>query len=63
MYNRRDNVRILDVPETLEQRKSREPKETTLSKVLSIAGNIDAGIDERDISMAHRLLQSLAESN
>ena len=29
--------------------------ETTLSKALSIAGNIDAGIDERDISIPQRL--------
>ena len=53
MYNRRDNVKVLEVPETLEQGKSRKPLETTLCKVLSIAGNTVAGIDERDLSMFH----------
>ena len=53
VYNRQDKVKFLEARETIEKGKSREPIETFLTKVLSIAGSIDAGIDERDKSRTH----------
>ena len=58
-YNRRDNVRIIGVPEASKvdanNRPISEASEETMAKVVGIAQQIDAKMDERDISISHRL--------
>ena len=58
-YNRRDNVRIIGVPEASKvdanDRPISEASEETMAKVVGIAQQIDAKMDERDISISHRL--------
>ena len=52
-YNRRDNVKIFGVNEE-DPRKYEQP-ELTMQKVLNVAGQIEADVNEVDISIAHRL--------
>ena len=52
-YNRRDNIKIFGALET--DVTGRESMENTMSKVLEIAGLIEADVKESDISIAHRL--------
>ena len=49
-YNRRDNIRVLGINET-----SREQPEETIKKIISISKEINAKVEEGDISIAHRL--------
>ena len=52
-YNRRDNVKIFGVNE--EDPSKYEQPELTMRKVLDVAGQIEADVNEVDISIAHRL--------
>ena len=56
-YNRRDNVRILGLPE--ESKTSPTDKgetyEKSIENVLQLSNKLKAGLDEKDISIAHRL--------
>ena len=54
-YNRRDNVKIIGLSETLSNDGKREQVETTINKVISVGDAIDAKITHTDISIAHRL--------
>ena len=59
-YNRRDNVRIIGLPEEPERttegnRTLGEPPETTMRKVVDIANIIGASVTANDISFAHWL--------
>ena len=57
-YNRRDNVRITGLSEKnlqSENRKEYEQENVALTKVIELARQIDATIDEKDVSSAHRL--------
>ena len=46
-YNRRDNLKVFGMTE--------DPAENTIEKVISLCSHIDAKVEERDISIAHRL--------
>ena len=46
-YNRRDNLKVFGMPE--------DSAENTIKKVISLCSHLDAQVDERDISIAHRL--------
>ena len=46
-YNRRDNLKLFGMPE--------DSVENTIEKVMSLCSHLDAKVDERDISIAHRL--------
>ena len=54
-YNRRDNLRILGIPECLEGENNRENFDTTIAKVVEISHDIGANVRASDISIAHRL--------
>ena len=54
-YNRRDNVKIIGLSETLSNDGKREQVETTINKVINFGDAIDAKITHTDISIAHRL--------
>ena len=54
-YNRRDNIRILGLPEDNPAGGRGETYEQTTEKVLGICSKLDTGVDEKDISIAHRL--------
>ena len=55
-YNRRNNVRITDLSEEIKQsenRKEYEQENVTLTQVIDLARQIDATIDEKNVSIAH----------
>ena len=54
-YNRKDNVKIIGLSETLSNDGKREQVETTINKVISVGDAIDAKITHTDIFIAHRL--------
>ena len=58
-YNRRENIRIIGVPEEFKKNKDRkfigEDSEKTLEKVIGIANEADANVLPSDISITHRL--------
>ena len=56
-YNRRDNVRILGLPEesTTSPTDKGETYEKSNENVLQLSNKLKAGLDEKDISSAHRL--------
>ena len=56
-YNRRDNIKILGLPENT--RENGEPAgesyEHTMDKVLDLTSKLEASVDKKDLSIAHRL--------
>ena len=56
-YNRRDNIKILQLREDINENGNfvGENMEHTMQKVLQLSQKLDAKIDEKDISIAHRL--------
>ena len=56
-YNRRDNIKILQLREDVNENGNfvGENMEHTMQKVLQLSQKLDAKIDEKDISIAHRL--------
>ena len=54
-YNRRDNLRILGIPECLEGENNRENFDKTIAKVVEIFHDIGANVQASDTSIAHRL--------
>ena len=58
-YNRRENIRIIGVPEEFKKNKDGkfigEESEKTLEKVIGIANEADANVLPSDISITHRL--------
>ena len=54
-YNRRDNLRILGIPECLEGENNSENFDTTIAKVVEISHDIGANMQASDIPIAHRL--------
>ena len=56
-YNRRDNVKILGLREDLNENGQplRENLDQTMNKVLELTKTLGTSVDEKDISIAHRL--------
>ena len=57
-YNRRDNIKIIGLPEVIKDDGKPEAYAETIEEVVKLANKIEVNVDEQDISIAHRLPSS-----
>ena len=57
-YNRRDNIKIIGLPEVIKDDGKPEAHAETIEEVVKLANKIEVNVDEQDISIAHRLPSS-----
>ena len=54
-YNRRDNIKVIGLPEVIEDDGKPEAYAETINEIVIFANTIEVNVDEQDVSIAHRL--------
>ena len=54
-YNRRDNIKVIGLPEVIKDDGKPEAYAETIKEVVKLADKMEVNVDEQDISIAHRL--------